>query len=588
MNEAAPPGLKPDCDIGVAEAAPQAGIAADGSLAAHVRQDYLEALPIAAGVFRRDDAAGALLIDLANNQFAALSGWRGESGSPADALPFLKESGLGQTIADFLAADGQILQFETDDGNAVGGRHFLVRMARLRVFPGLGCRCLVSLIDRTAQVETERSLRSEMLRDSLTGLPNRLAFNEEVERVLEGEAFLPGSHAVLVIDMTRFSRVNECVGSMAGDELLITFARRLHSSLRAGDVLARTGGDEFGMLIRLEKGLEDATQAAERIRNTLAAPFRLSELEIRVDCAIGCALLGGGEEMAEEVLRNAQFALKRAKASGEVRFYEPNQARAARRRFTIETELRRAVEGGDLELAFQPLVDLDSGTVSGFEALARWPSRRGAISPAEFIPVAEESGLIVPLGRWALDAALATLAQWDSDAGQILPLTMSVNLSAIQVARDDVASLARDALSRHGLGGERLTLELTESAIVQDPIRATQVLGDLKALNARVAMDDFGTGYTSLAYLQRLPIDILKIDRSFVSALLQDKDSIAIVRAILGLAQALGMETTAEGIDSRELAETLTRMGCTHGQGFWFSRPMTAEAALAYWLARRA
>ncbi|HEY0148432.1 MAG TPA: bifunctional diguanylate cyclase/phosphodiesterase [Allosphingosinicella sp.] len=588
MNEAAPPGHRPDSDLGAAESAPQAGFTPDGSIAAHVRQDYLEALPIAAAVFRLDPRNNCALLDLANSQFADLTGWSRTSGSPANALSFLQESGLATTVADFLAADGQILQYESGDGQAVGGRHFLVRIARLRAFPGLGCRCLVSLIDRTAQVETERSLRFEMLRDSLTGLPNRLAFNEQVEKVLDDEAFLPGSHAVLVVDMTRFSRVNECVGSLAGDELLITFARRLHSSLRAGDVLGRTGGDEFGLLIRLDKGLEDAVQAAERIRTTLTAPFRLSELEIRVDCAIGCALIGGGEEMAEEVLRNAQFALKRAKASGEVRFYEPNQARAARRRFTIETELRRAVEGGDLELAFQPLVDLDSGNISGFEALARWPSQRGAISPNEFIPVAEESGLIVPLGRWALEEALATLARWDAQEGRVLPLNMSVNLSAIQVARDDVATLAGDALARHGLGGERLTLELTESAIVQDPQRATKVLGDLKALSAKVAMDDFGTGYTSLAYLQRLPIDVLKIDRSFVSALLQDKDSIAIVRAILGLAEALGMETTAEGIDSRELAETLTRMGCTHGQGFWFSRPMGADTALDYWLSRRA
>lgn len=585
MNQAAPPGPFAPCNSGAAPAAPPAGLTRDGTIATHVRQDYLDALPIAAVVFRLEEASGRVLVDLANGQFRDTAAWNG-SGGYADALPFLAESGLARTVAEFLAGAEHVLQFESGDGRAVGGRHFLVRIARLRVFPGLGCRCLVSLIDRTAQVETERSLRSEMLRDSLTGLPNRLAFNEQVEKVLEDPAFLPGSHAVLVIDMTRFSRVNDCVGSIAGDELLITFARRLFSSLRAGDILARTGGDEFGLLVRLEKGLEDAVQAADRIRATLCAPFRLSELEIRVDCAIGCALLGGGEEMAQEVLRNAQFALKRAKASGEVRFYEPNQARAARRRFSIETELRRAVEAGDLDLAFQPLVDLASGTVSGFEALARWPTARGAISPAEFIPVAEESGLIVPLGRWALDAALATLARWDDRTGGTLPLSMSVNLSAIQVARDDIAAVTSDALARHRIGGERLTLELTESAIVQDPERATRVLGDLKALGARVAMDDFGTGYTSLAYLQRLPIDILKIDRSFVSGLLQDRDSIAIVRAILSLADALGMETTAEGIDSRDLAEALTSMGCTHGQGFWFSRPMRADAALAYWIAR--
>ena len=565
------------------------GFAPDGSLADHVRQDYLDALPIAAAVMRLEDC-GRTCVSLANANFRNLAGWReGESGPWADEITFLAGSGLAATVTEFLKTGDDVRQFAGDDGQAVGGRHFIVRIARLRAFPGLGTRCLLSLIDTTAQVETEKSLRAEMLRDSLTGLPNRLAFNEQVEAVLESPGFLPGSHAVLVVDMTRFSRVNECVGSLAGDELLITFARRLFSSLRAGDFLARTGGDEFGMLLKLEKGIDDATQAAERIRTALSAPFRLSELEIRVDCAIGCALIGGAEELAEEVLRNAQFALKRAKATGEVRIYEPNQARAARRRFSIETELRRAIENGELELAFQPVVDLGTGSVSGFEALARWPGgRRGPISPVEFIPVAEESGLIVPLGRWALDCAIATLAGWDRTAGRLLPLNVSVNLSAIQVARDDVAGEVSAALARHGVGGERLTLELTESAIVQDPRRATEVLEQLKSLSARVAMDDFGTGYTSLAYLQRLPIDVLKIDRSFVSEMLGDRDSIAIVRAILSLAAALGMETTAEGIDSGELAGALTRLGCSHGQGFWFSRPMAPDAALAYWLSRNA
>jgi diguanylate cyclase (GGDEF)-like protein len=552
------------------------------------RQDYLDALPIAAAIVAAPESGPAYL-DAANERFRRIGGTDEDVfGTSVDRVSILKSGPIGRALRDFLDGTSASHEFDGHDGQTIGGRHFTVRLARLKPRPPGVSRCLISMIDRTAEVETEKSLRAEMLRDTLTGLPNRFAFNERVEEILEHPNFREGTYAVVVVDMTRFSRVNECMGALAGDELLITFARRLHSSLRAGDVLARTGGDEFGLLIRLDKGLEDALQAAERIRATLSTPFRLSELEIRVDCAIGCALLGGAEEIAQEVLRNAQFALKRAKASGEVRFYEPNQARAARRRFSIETELRRAVEAGDLDLAFQPLIDLESGAVSGFEALARWPNARGAISPAEFIPVAEESGLIVPLGRWALDAALATLARWDAEAGRPLPLSMSVNLSAIQVARDDVAAVTGDALARHKLGGERLTLELTESAVVQDPERATRVLGDLKALNARVAMDDFGTGYTSLAYLQRLPIDILKIDRSLVSGLLRDRDSIAIVRAILGLADALGMTTTAEGIDGCDLAEALTRMGCTSGQGFWFSRPMGADAALAYWLARSA
>ena len=556
---------------------------------ARARQDYLDALPIAAFV-AAEAPEGHLVVELANDRFRQLAG-RADIAvrTPVEAIDFLEESGIGPAAAAFLNGSEPACEYDGTDGRPVGGRHFEIRFGRLSRLPSLGRRGLVSLNDRTAQVETERSLRAEMLRDSLTGLPNRTAFNERVEAVLEDPGFQPGSHAVLVVDMRRFSRVNECVGSLAGDELLITFARRLYSALRAGDLLARTGGDEFGILMRLDRGLEEALQAAARIEAVMAAPFRLSELEIRVDCALGCALLSGSEALAEEVLRNAQFALKRSKASGAVQIYEPNQARAARRRFSIETELRRSIEKGGLTLAYQPLIDLRSGAVAGFEALARWHHpRRGPISPSEFIPVAEESGLIVPLGQWALETAIATLCRWDSAHGAPLPLSVSVNLSALQIARDDIASFVDCTLARHGLSGERLILELTESAIVQDPRRATTVLEGLKALGVSVAMDDFGTGYTSLAYLQRLPIDMLKIDRSFVSEMLGDSDSVAIVRAILSLADALGMQTTAEGIDSPELARALAEMGCSHGQGFHFARPLDPDAAFAYWSSRRA
>jgi diguanylate cyclase (GGDEF)-like protein len=556
---------------------------------AEARQDYLDALPIPAFVVAEAEDA-RLVIELANDRFRELTASdEAAVGTPIDTVPFLKESRIGPAVAAFLRGGERTRQFDGTDGKPVGGRHFEVRIGRLTRIAALGRRCLVSLNDRTAEIETERSLRAEMLRDSLTGLPNRTAFNEEVEAVLEDPGFQPGSHAVLVVDMRRFSRVNECVGSLAGDELLITFARRLYSALRAGDLLARTGGDEFGILMRLDRGLEEALQAAARIEGALAAPFRLSELEIRVDCALGCALLSGSEALAEEVLRNAQFALKRSKTSGEVQIYEPNQARAARRRFSIETELRHSIEAGGLTLAYQPLIDLGSGAVAGFEALARWVHpRRGPISPSEFIPVAEESGLIVPLGRWALDTALATLSGWDAANGAPLPCSISVNLSALQIARDDVVGFVSEALVRHGIAGERLTLELTESAIIQDPRRATQVLEGLKAVDVSVAMDDFGTGYTSLAYLQRLPIDVLKIDRSFVAGMLRDADSVAIVRAILSLASALGMATTAEGIDAPELVQALAGMGCSHGQGFYFARPLEPDAAFAYWRSRNA
>ncbi|HEX8241213.1 MAG TPA: bifunctional diguanylate cyclase/phosphodiesterase [Allosphingosinicella sp.] len=552
-----------------------------------VRQRYLDALPIASAILT---VAEESFIECANDPFRLMTDWDERRGERRiSQVPMLSSGPIGARLGAFLAGTEAAVHFDTTDGRNVGGRHFTVRFARLSLLPGQPVRCMISLLDKTAQVETEKSLRAEMLRDSLTGLPNRTAFNEQVGAVLEDSGFQPGSYAVLVVDMRRFSRVNECVGSLAGDELLITFARRLYSALRGGDLLARTGGDEFGILMRLDRGLEEALQAAARIEATLAAPFRLSELEIRVDCSLGCALLSGSEALAEEVLRNAQFALKRSKASGAVQIYEPNQARAARRRFSIETELRRSIEQGGLTLAYQPLIDLRSGAVAGFEALARWNHpRRGPISPTEFIPVAEESGLIVPLGQWALETAITTLVQWDGANCGPLPLSISVNLSALQIARDDIAGLVASALARHKLPGERLILELTESAIVQDPRRATEVLEGLKALGVSVAMDDFGTGYTSLAYLQRLPIDMLKIDRSFVSGMLRDSDSVAIVRAILSLASALGMATTAEGIDSPELAQALAEMGCSHGQGFHFARPLDPESAYAYWASRNA
>lgn len=563
--------------------APEAEASDSDRLIAAARQDYLDALPIA-GAIVAVAGGGRAEVECANELFRQLAEWDERIGDRHIArVAFLREGPIGKRLSAFLAGEEPAHQFDGGDGRSIGGRHFTVRLARLKPSAEGGQRCLISLIDRTAQVETEKSLRSEMLRDSLTGLPNRIAFNERVEAALADPGFRDGAWAVLAVDMTRFSRVNECIGALAGDELLITFARRLVSALRPTDMLARTSGDEFGILLRLDRGVADALRAAERIRAVLTLPFRLSELEIRVDCAIGCAVLGRRLTGADEALRNAQLALKRSKRLGATQVYEPAQAQAVRQRFSLETELRQALESEALTLAYQPLVELATGRVAGFEALARWQADDGSeISPSDFIPVAEESGLIVDLGRWALDTACRTLAEWDREAGSPLPVGMSVNLSAVQIARDDVPALVARALGASGIRGSRLTLELTESAIVHDPGRAGEVLHALKRLDARVAMDDFGTGYTSLAFLQKLPIDILKIDRSFVSEMLASGDSTAIVRAILSLARALGMETTGEGVDSEDLAEMLTELGCHYGQGYHFSPPLAADDAFAY------
>ncbi len=544
----------------------------------------LDALPIAAAVVVRTSkglnvaASNSRFFDMVQQSTCTAIDW-----DDADCL----KSG---PIADLLNAffDGTDVAGELDykDGEGVSSRFFRVKLAPLPKKKGIESRCLLSVVDRTVEVQAERTLRAEMLRDSLTGLPNRLGFTDAVEKAGDTVA-RDLEHAVLVVDMLRFSRINESMGSLAGDELLITFARRLILALRAGDVLARTGGNEFGVLVSLRRGVEDALKAAERIQKVMMTPFKISDLEIKVECAIGVALMHACQD-PEELFRNAQFAVKQAKLAGKPQVYEPKQATEARRRFSIETELRRALDKDQLKLFYQPLINLKSGEVAGFEALARWEHEdRGEISPTEFIPVAEESGLILQLGRWAMDKATQTLADWDRQSGQALPVYVAVNLSAIQVARDDIAAVAASALKSSGLTGDRLTLELTESSIVQDPARAQRVFEALKALDATVAMDDFGTGYSSLAYLQRLPIDVLKIDRSFVSGMMVDADSVAIVRAVLSLAEALGMSTTAEGVETVELATTLAALGCASGQGYYFAKPLEPDAALEYWRSRR-
>ena len=546
----------------------------------------LGALPIAAAIVGLTSHGILKMIDR-NPRFDEVIAQTGNAAMMSGDFRDCAHLQIAQLMMAFLADFGSPSELDFCDGEGVGARHFRIKLSPLRRDEERESpRCLVCLVDRTVEAQSERTLRAEMLRDSLTGLPNRLAFSEAIERAGD-KSSRDLEHAVLVVDMLRFSRINESMGSLAGDELLITFARRLILALRGGDVLARTGGNEFGVLVSLRRGVADALKAAERIQEVMMAPFKLSDLEIRIECAIGVALMDARQD-PEDLFRNAQFALKQAKQLGRPQVYEPKEASLARRRFSIETELRRALDKDELKLFYQPLIDLRSGEVAGFEALARWNhEERGEITPSEFIPVAEESGLILTLGRWAMDRATQTLAEWDRAAGETLPFYVAVNLSAIQVARDDIAAVVSSALKSSGLAGNRLTMELTESSIVQDPARATRVFEALKALDTTVAMDDFGTGYSSLAYLQRLPIDVLKIDRSFVSGMMVDPDSVAIVRAVLSLAEALGMSTTAEGIETVELATTLAALGCASGQGFYFAKPLEPEAAVEYWRSRK-
>ena len=493
-------------------------------------------------------------------------------GSAADRSPML--ASLRGRIAAFLDSDELRADFDWTIGAAIDCRYYRVTLARSD--RGFTDRCTATFVDQTSQHHTERSLRREMTTDSLTGLPNREGFSD----LLEAAADQRADRAVLVVDLARFGRVNACMGALAGDELLITVARRIKGALRARDTLARIGGDEFGILMAIDDHPSEAEELGARITGALATPFRLTDYEISVQCSIGVAF-GADSAGLEEVIRHAQFATKRAKASGQIETYQTQAFALAREQFGMETALRRAIERRELRLSYQPICDLTTGAVTAFEALARWRDEDGVEwSPVDFIPVAEESGLIVPLGRWAIDEAARTLAAWDRAMGGDCGARMAVNLSAIQLQRDAIAPVVARALRDAGLPGERFTLELTESAIVGDPDGVAGTIHALKALGTTLAMDDFGTGYSNLAYLQKLPIDILKIDRSFVTGMLADRDKVAIVRAILSLAQALGMKTTAEGIETLELAQTLAALGCTYGQGYAYARPLEADAAL--------
>ncbi|MHA6722729.1 putative bifunctional diguanylate cyclase/phosphodiesterase [Sphingomonas sp. RS2018] len=503
-------------------------------------------------------------------------------GSVAATSPLVRL--LGGRIAAFFADHLLRDEFDWQFGDAIDARHFRVVLAR-RV-EQTEPRCMLSLIDDTGVHRTEASLRREMHSDALTGLPNRGGFGDALEAAITPET--AASHAVMIVNLNRFSRVNACMGGMAGDELLISVARRIKGALRGRDMLARIGGDEFGVLLAVEDGASDAMNVAGRIEAALATPFRLSDFEIRLECAIGIALGGDDGDDPEDLIRYAQFAVKRAKRTGEAEVYNHSNFDAVRASFSIETQLRRAIENGEMRLNYQPIWDLSSGRVTSFEALARWSYEGRDVSPVDFVPVAEECGLIVPLGRWAIEAVAQTIADWDARSGGDCGAAIAVNLSAIQVQRDHIAPVVGRAIETAGIRGRRMTIELTESAIVSDPDRVATTLHALKELGSTVAMDDFGTGYSNLALLQRLPIDVLKIDRSFVSGMLADRDKVAIVRAVLSLAQALGMRTTAEGVETCELAQTLAALGCTYGQGYYYARPLELDAAYAFLTSRNA
>jgi c-di-GMP phosphodiesterase Gmr len=538
---------------------------------------WVSSLPIAAAVFSHENDAIAQIAS--NQQFDnIIVGENREAG--LDMAEFALR-------IDAIVRENRQSHFECwQSSDPVNRRELEINIAR---FGEQQDKFLFSLVDRTAEATSRSNLRREMLSDSLTGFFNRSGFEEEVENALSklASANAPNAvhsnYAIILIDLARFSLVNESVGALAGDELIITVARRLYSRVRRNEILGRLGGNEFALFVDLDNAGECVKTITQRLSDALAEPCQLSGLEIQVECAFAAAVGKVSSDDPSDIIRFAQIALKRAKSSKRFELYSAGGVDTSRQRFSIETDLRRALQNDELELHYQPLMDMKTGQINGFEALARWQHPDlGFISPIDFIPVAEESGLIVPLGRWALEQAARTISDWDSRAAGELPFKISVNMSAVQLLRDDVVDAVSGALKGAGICGSRMTIELTESAFVSDPDGAKRILDALKSLNTNLAMDDFGTGYSNLAYLQQLPIDVLKIDRSFINGMLENRDKRAIVRTVLSLARALGMQTTAEGIETEATSDALKKLGCSVGQGYYYARPLTAEAAYAF------
>jgi diguanylate cyclase (GGDEF)-like protein len=433
--------------------------------------------------------------------------------------------------------------------------------------------------DSTERKALEDQLRHQAFHDVLTGLANRSLFRDRLDHALARASRGGRPTAVLYLDLDDFKSVNDRLGHVEGDRLLVAVGDRLRQATRAGDTVARLGGDEFAIIVE-ETEPPEAEEAAARILTSLTAPFIIGERPIEARASIGIAIQSVDSGDADELLRRADIAMYAAKAQGGHRHatYAPEIYDATVTRMDLKADLHGALERGEIDIAYQPIVDIDSGSIVGSEALMRWEHpRRGSIPPTEFIPLAEESGLILELGRWILERACHQTRAWQLGSGDDA-LAISVNLSGRQIAEPGLATDVARILKGSDLDPRSLTLEITESVLIQDVESTLSVLRSLKALGIRLAIDDFGTGYSSLSYLRQFPIDVLKIDQSFVAGLDGDVDSAGLVRSILDLSSTLRLDTVAEGVETPEQQRILRSLGAHRGQGYLFARPLRAEA----------
>ncbi len=442
---------------------------------------------------------------------------------------------------------------------------------------------VINARDVTERHNLEAELRHQAFHDSLTGLANRALFSRMIEHALASAKRDGGLVAVLDCDLGGMKRVNESLGHSTGDQAIVAIADKLRDSVRGPDTVARLGGHKFGILLDCLASPIDATLAMARIMDTLRQPLHLAGAQVEFVPQMGIAISTGGDESAEEMLRDASVAMGQAhRSEGGFALFDPEMHAEAIRRIEVETELRTAIEEHQLVLYYQPTIDLRTETITGVEALVRWQHpHRGLIAPNEFIPLAEETGLIVPLGKWVTQEACRQARAWQQEIPSIEPIVLSVNLSPRQLRHPNIVRDVADALDDTGLPPSRLVLEITESGLMTDTAATLNRLFELKSLGVKLAIDDFGTGYSSFAYLRRFPIDILKIDKSFVDGIATEPTAGALVDAMIRIAKTLNLETIAEGVEQVEQADRLRALHCDTAQGYLYSRPVPAEAIAA-------
>jgi diguanylate cyclase (GGDEF)-like protein/PAS domain S-box-containing protein len=508
------------------------------------------------------------------------------------------EEALGRRLRDLTLSEELLDQAEVVASHLRAGRTWsgetLLRRKDGSYVPVLGTATpffddrgnIAGMIGVSSDISERKALEAELERrashDPLTGLPNRRAFVDRLGQALLSTRRKKSTKVgVLFMDLDRFKIVNDSLGHEAGDRLLVAVAERLKNRLRPEDAPARFGGDEFAVLLESVENPSEVIRVAQRIVESLREPFTVDDHQVSVSTSVGIALgTAHANDDPEGMLREADVAMYRAKEQGPGRYavFDPAMQTRAQERLELEAELRRALEQGEFVLYYQPEVSLHNGSMVGFEALLRWQHpERGLLKPSAFVPLAEETDLITPIGRWVLEEACRQAKRWEEEHLPAPPATMEVNLSARQLARRGLAQTVEEALRRTDLAAHALALDITETVLIGASEHNAQALEALKKMGIRLYLDDFGTGYSSLSYLKRLPVDRVKVDRTFVKGLGANATDTALVRMIIELCHTLGIEVLAEGVETSDQAALLKDMGCDLGQGYYFARPLRSE-----------